>query len=147
MRGIVKQLFAQGDANDTNTAYQFQTGDFDFKFSNRVTLSALSDATGFVMPKGSVAVLSRNSPDCLAGSVTTQGHVYGTMFEPVLGVDMDTLFYSACADINAISGNAADTSAMNEVHQMAVHYAILTPYDLAGTDPSGVIRKFNLLTA
>jgi hypothetical protein len=147
MRGIVKQLFAQGDANDTNTAYQFQTGDFDFKFSNRVTLSALSDATGFVMPKGSVAVLSRNSPDCLAGSVTTQGHAYSTMFEPVLGADMDMLFYSSCADINVVSGNAADTSAMNEVHQMAVHYAILTPYDLAGTDPSGVIRKFDLLTA
>ena len=79
--------------------------------------------------------------------MTTQGHAYSTMFEPVLGADMDMLFYSACADINAVSGNAADTSAMNEVHQMAVHYAILTPYDLAGTDPSGVIRKFNLLTA
>ena len=145
MRSIVKQLFAQGDANDTNTAYQFRTGDFDFKFSNRVTLTpTTSDATGFVMPKGSINILSRNSPDCMAGTTTTKGHVYGTMFEPILGVDMDTLFYSDCADINALSGNAADVSASNEVHQMAVHYALLTPY-IAGATPSGVIRKFDLL--
>jgi hypothetical protein len=145
LRSIVKQLFAQGDANDTNTAYQFRTGDFDFKFSNRVVLTPLtSDATGFAMPKGSINILSRNSPDCMAGTVTTKGHVYGTAFEPVLGVDMDTLFYSDCADINVLTGNALDVSASNEVHQMAVHYAILTPYILGAT-PSGVIRKFDLL--
>lgn len=145
MRSIVKQLFAQGEANDTNTAYQFRTGDFDFKFSNRVILTpSTSDATGFVLPKGAISLLSRNSPDCMAGSVTSKGHVYGTMFDETLGIDLDTLFYSDCADINALSGNAADASAVNEVHQMAAHYAILTPYNLTG-GASGVIRKFDLL--
>jgi len=147
MRSIVKQLFAQGEANDTNTAYQFRTGDFDFKFSNRVTLTpTTSAATGYVLPKGAIALLSRNSPDCMAGSVTSKGHVYGTMYDDILGTTLDTLYYSDCDDINVLTGNAADVSAVDEVHQFAAHYAILTPY--IGTPATdGVIRKFDLLLA
>jgi hypothetical protein len=75
--------------------------------------------------------------------MTTDGKQYGTIFDPTMGMNLDTLYFSSCADINALTGNAADTSAVNEVHQMAAHYAILTPYETS----NGVIRKFDLLTA
>jgi hypothetical protein len=65
------------------------------------------------------------------------------LFDPTLGMTMDTLYFSECADINALSGNAADTAAVNEVHQMAVHYGILTPY--VGTVNEDHIFKFDLL--
>jgi hypothetical protein len=58
---------------------------------------------------------------------------------------MDTLYFSECGDISTESGNAADTAAVKEYHQMAVHYGILTPYANAATDNS--IFKFDLLTA
>jgi hypothetical protein len=144
-RGIIRQLFAQGEANDTNTQYQFTMGDYNFYFDNDVTVAALSDASAYVMPVGAYGIVTRCSPDCLAGNTTTDGKVYGTMFDPTLGMTMDTLYFSECADINALSGNAADTAAVNEVHQFAVHYGILTPY--VGTVGEDHIFKVDLLTA
>lgn len=145
-RGIVAELFAQGQANATNTQYQFTQGDYNFIFDKDVTIGtiAATDASGYVMPVGSYGVMSRNSPDCMAGSVTSDGKQYGTLFDPTMGMTLDTLYYSTCADINALTGNAADTSAVNEVHQMAAHYCILTPYEGVA---SGVIRRYDLLTA
>ena len=145
-RGIVSQLFAQGDANATNTAYQFQQGDYNFAFDKDVTVGAVAatDASAYVMPVGAYGILNRNSPDCMANTMTTSGKQFGTLFDPTLGMMMDTLYFSECDTIAVESGNAADTTASREFHQMAVHYAILTPYENTN---SGVIRKFDLLTA
>jgi hypothetical protein len=145
-RGIVAQLFAQGEANATNTQYQFTQGDYNFVFDKDVTVStiAATDATAYFMPAGAYGIVSRNSPDCIANNSTTDGKQYGTLFDPTIGMTLDTLYYSECADINALSGNAADTAAVNEVHQMALHYGILTPFE--GTN-TGVMGGFNLLTA
>ena len=146
MRGIVSQLYAQGEANDENTQYQFTKGDYNFVFDKDVTLgaTATTDATGYIMPAGAYGVISRNSPDCIMGNKTSDGKQYGTWFDQTIGLDLDYMFYSTCADINALTGNAADVAAVNEVHQFAVHYAILTPYEGA---QSGVIGCFDLLTA
>ena len=145
MRGIVSQLFAQGDANATNTAYQFQQGDFNFLFDKDVTVGAVAatDASAYVMPEGAYGIVTRNSPDCLAGS-KAGNHTWGTLFDPTLGMTMDTLYYDGCGDISTESGNASDAAAKVERHQMAVHYGIVTPYE---NTQSGVIRKLDLLTA
>jgi hypothetical protein len=58
---------------------------------------------------------------------------------------VDILYFSECGVISNESGNAADTAAVKEYHQMAVHYGILTPYADAATDNS--IFKIDLLTA
>lgn len=147
LRSIISQLFAQGQANSENTEYQFTKGDFDFLFSNNLTLTpTTSDATGIVMPKGAIAILNRNSPDCLAGNTAGGDHKFGTLFDPTLGMTMDTLDYSACGPISTESGNVLDTTAVREYHQVAIHYAILTPYsNFANSGVSSVIRKFDLL--
>lgn len=146
LRGIVAQIFAQGDANATNTAYQFQQGDFNFLFDKDVTVGAIAatDASAYVMPEGAYGIVTRNSPDCLAGSQSDNGYTWGTLMDPTLGMTMDTLYFDGCGDINALTGNASDTAAKVEKHQMAVHYGIVTPYE---NTQSGVIRKFDLLTA
>lgn len=144
-RGIVSQLFAQGDANSTNTAYQFNQGDFGFLFDKDVTVGSIAstDASAYVMPEGSYGIVTRNSPDCMANS-ESKTHNWGTLFDPTLGMTMDTLYYDGCGDINVLSGNASDTAAKVETHQMAVHFGIITPYE---NTQSGVIRKYDLLTA
>lgn len=146
LRGIVDQIFAQGQANATNTQYQFDNGTFNFMFDKDVTVGAIAatDASAYVMPEGAYGIVTRNSPDCLQGSQSASGYTWGTMMDPTLGMNMDTLYYDGCGDISTESGNASDTAAKVEKHQMAVHYGIITPYENTQT---GVIRKFDLLTA
>lgn len=147
-RGIISQLFAQGDANSTNTQYQFTQGDYDFHFSKRVTQTpATTDATGFVMPKGSYGIIHRVRPDCMAGNETTDGKIFGTIpNDPTLGATIGTLFSSTCGTAAVESGNAADTTSVLETHQMEVHYGILTPYtNFATSSVPSVIRKYDLL--
>jgi len=146
LRSIVSQLFAQGEANSQNTEYQFTKGDFDFLFSNNLTATPVTaDASGIIMPKGAIAILNRNSPDCLAGNIAGGDKRFGTLFDPTLGMTMDTLDYSECGSIATKTGNVQDTTAVIERHQVAIHYAILTPYsNFASSGVSSVIRKFDL---
>jgi len=146
LRGIVSQLFAQGDANATNTAYQFQQGDYNFVFDKDVTVGAVAatDASGYVMPAGAYGIVTRNSPDCLQG-VTNKTHTWGTLNDPTLMMNLDYLYTDGCLDNSADpSAYAGDTAVAQETHQMAMHFGILTPYE---NTQSGVIRKFDLLTA
>lgn len=146
LRGIVSKLYAQGEANSANTQYQFTQGDFDFKFSNRVTVNGAASASLFAMPKGAYAIVTRNSYDCQAGRKTTDGKVYDVAFNEVIGADVDTLYYSTCADISALSGNALDTAQVQEYHQMAVHFAIIVPYtNFATSGVPAVIRGADIL--
>jgi len=61
LESIVRKYMAQGVSNDTNDSYQF--GAYDFTWSNNVTVSAASDATAYILPKGSYGVIFRNAPD------------------------------------------------------------------------------------
>ena len=145
-QSIVRALGAQGTGNDVNDAYQL--GLFDFSFTNNVTVGAASDATCYFVPKGSFGAVFRNHPDCKASRSTTSGKQYGMVFDPVLGTMVDTMFESDCADINAKTGNALDVSNVQEKHQVAVNYGILTPYsNFAVSGQGGVIRAFNFQTA
>ena len=143
---ILRNTFAQGQANDTNTG--FQAGLFDATFTNNVTVGAASDASCYVVPKGSFGVVFRNSLDCKAGRSTTDGKQYSTMYDSVLGTTVDTMYSSSCADINVKTGNALDTHNVQEQHQVAVNFGILTPStDFATSAKGAVIRGFNFQTA
>ena len=146
LRGIVQKLYAQGEANSTNTQYQFTTGDYNFYFSNRVSVNGAIPASLYAMPQGAYAVVTRNSYDCQYGRKTTDGHVYGMEYNDIIGADVDTLYYSTCANISALSGNAGDTAQVREYYQMAVHYAIITPYtNFAVSGVPAVIRGADIL--
>jgi len=145
LESIVRELGAQGQGNDTNTAYQFQN--FDFNFTNNVTVGAASDASMYVIPKGSFGVIFRNAPDPMNGRSTTDGKQYSMMYDNVLQTNVDVMYQSSCVDINALTGNALDVAAVQETHQVAVHYAIITPYRSGAQAKGGVIRGVDLLTA
>jgi hypothetical protein len=149
MESIVRDMGAQGSGNDTNDAYQL--GLFDFSFTNNVAVGAVSDASGFVVPKGSFGIVYRNHPDCKAGRSTTSGKQYSTVYDPIFGTDLDVTFQSLCADNNVKSGNALDVAVVREIHQVNVNFGIITPSNSFGVGASdakgGVIRGFNFQTA
>ena len=147
LQPTVRLIFNQGQSNDENTAYQ--AGDFDFRFSNRVIPTPItSNSSFFVLPKGAVVIMSQNNPLNVAGRTTGDGMQYSTLFDPTLGMTMDTLYQDKCIDLSATTGNPKDTASIQEGFQMAVHFALLTPYtkhSVSGTPNS--IRKVDFLAA
>jgi hypothetical protein len=149
LQPTVRLIFNQGESNDENTAYQ--AGDFDFRFSNRVIPTPVTSTSSFfVLPKGAIVVMSQNNPINLenGGRTTGDGKTFGTLFDPTLGMLMDTLYEDNCADVSGITGNPRDTASIVEGYQMAVHFAILTPYtDFATSGVPSTIRKVDFLAA
>jgi hypothetical protein len=147
LRGIVKQIFSQGQGNSTNQSFQNDAADWDFKFSNRVIPTpTTSNASFFAMPKGSVALLSQNSPTNSAGYTAGDGKIWDTLYDPTVGVTLDTLFEDKCANVSADTGNAKDTADVLQGFQFAGHFALLTPYsNFAVSGVSSTIRKVDFL--
>ena len=147
-RSLLKKIRAQGEGNSENKGYQFQDGDFNFMFSNNVTVTpTTSVASMFIMPEGAYGIVNRVRPDCENNRTTSDGHEFGVIRnEPTLGMDVGTLFYSTCGDVSPESGNAQDTTAVREYHQMEVMIGLLTPYtNFANSGNSAVIRKADFL--
>lgn len=146
LRGALKNIASQGAQNATNTNFQFDS-EYDFRYSNRVIATpTTSNSSFFVMPKGSIALLSQNSPTNLAGHTTGDGKAWGVLDDPMLGITMDTLFEDKCADVSSETGNAKDTADVLEGFQFAVHIALITPYsNFATSGVSSTIRKVDFL--
>ncbi len=147
LRGTVKQIFSQGQGNSTNQSFQNDGNDWDFRFSNRVIPTpSTSNSSFFAMPKGAVAILSQNSPTNMAGYTAGDGKVWDTLFDPIVGVTLDTLFEDKCADLTSETGNSKNTAEVLQGFQFAGHFALLTPYsNFATSGVSSVIRKVDFL--
>lgn len=142
---IVKKIEEQGEMNDENTAYTVDGK--EFTYSNRIINGAGVKATGYFMPDGSVGFLTRQSVDARLGHTTTDGFEWAVDTIPGLPFPVDIKYKSTCDDKSAMqaTGTAHLTSTKVEHWQIAVDYAIVTPYnsDLA-TKPNS-IRKFELV--
>ncbi len=156
-RSIIQTLYAQGDANSTNTQYQFTTGDYSFGFGKRVTKTAGAtiDASGYVMPKGAYGLVWKVRPDCRNMNPTTDGKIFGMLDPSALPEEfrtpfgdapIGTLYSSTCGTAAVESGNADDATSVLESHQFEVHYGIITPYtNFAVSGVPSVIRGYDLL--
>lgn len=151
LRSVLTKIRAQGAGNAENKTYQFE-GDprFNFITSNRVTLTpTTSRASMYIMPEGSFGIVDRVRPDCAAMRPTSDGKRFGVIRdEPTLGLDLGTISWSTCADINALTNNALDTVGVEENHQMEVMIGMIVPYsNFANSGVSSVIRKADFLKA
>jgi hypothetical protein len=133
----------QGGANDTNTQFQFDG--YNFSFSRSTTVTAAARGTGFVMPVDSIAYTSRVSGDAKRRSESTTGTQWGTMMSDLLGIELEVMYKSDCADVAARTGNAKDTAALKEQWKVYYNVAILTPYVGAAETNNG-IKSFDFLT-
>lgn len=125
---MVSRLNAQGEGNSINEAFQL-TG-YDWKYSNRIPNGSGIQSTLFALQKGTVAIMSRNSPDALAAHKSTNGTEWGVVKAPIVDMDMDYQYRSLCTDANALtSGTAGLTSTMKEEFQWSVDVCLMSAYN------------------
>jgi hypothetical protein len=130
LRSIVGEYANQGAANATNT--QFQFGEYDFGYSNRVTVGAGKAATFYAVPKGTLAVLNRNEPDAILGSMINSENYWEEVQVPIVDLTMGVRYFKECANnstINGGSGAAHLTGSMKETFIWSTDVAFITAYN------------------
>jgi hypothetical protein len=141
LASFVNQYAAQGAANATNNAFQFNG--YTFQYSNTTATSAGAVSTGYIMPAGSVGIVAKVSPDAQANRQSmSDGVRWSVETSDLMGLDMDLMVKDSCEDVSAITGNADDTNALVKNVQMGINVAIVTPYN---TGTNGGIKKFDYL--
>lgn len=139
---VVNEYVNQGSGNNTNTAFQFNG--LNFGYSNDVTVTAATSAisTGFIMPPNSIAYHSRVSPEARDNKRTSAGKIWDTYYSEALGLELELMYNSDCADVQSWTGNADDIGGLLEQWKIGYNIALLTPYN---TGTNGGIKKFDIL--
>lgn len=139
---FVNQYVNQGSGNGTNSAFQFNG--YQFQYSNSTVTTGGATSTGFAMPQGSVAIISKVSPDARANRVSmSEGVRWSVETSELLGgLELELMVKDDCADVALITGNTDDTNALVKQYQMGLNCAIITPYN---TGTNGGIKKFDIL--
>jgi hypothetical protein len=145
MMSNVNHYINQGAGNDTNLNYQF--ADKTFRFSNAVTNGSGVISTGFIMPIGSLGLLTRNAPDEILGNKTTDGTEFGTIMIDGIPFEVGYMYKSTCSDKSALNGSGLEhlQATMVEQWSFAVDYALITPYNSDASTKEGTIKKVEFL--
>lgn len=136
----VRHYLNQGASNDERLDYQF--GPYAFRFSNQVVDGAGKKATGFIMPYGSIGLLTRVNIDAKMGNKASDGTHWETAFLDTLGMEVGVMYKSKCDDKSNISGLEHLEATMVENFQFSIDFALLTPYNSDSTTIAGAIKKF-----
>jgi hypothetical protein len=138
----VNQYTAQGAANSVNSLFQFNG--YQFQYSNSTVTSGGATSTGFAMPQGSVAIISKVSPDAANNRVSMSDGIRWSVETSELlgGLELELMVKDKCSDVSAVTGNADDTNSLVKSYQMGLNVAIVTPYN---TGTNGGIKKFDIL--
>lgn len=136
----VRHYINQGAQNDENSQYQF--GPYAFRFSNQVVDGAGKKATGFIMPYGSIGLLTRVNIDAKMGNKASDGTAWETAFLDVLGFEVGVMHKSKCDDKSNVAGLEHLEATMVENFQFSIDFALLTPYNSDSTTIAGSIKKF-----
>lgn len=135
---LVRQLFNQGAANDSNTQYQF--GNQMFHYSNRVSVATGDAYTIFAMPTGSLAYLSWVDVDAQDNNEAISGKQWRRMFMPLLGHDVGLLFQDSCADNSTEAGTGMEAS-LKQNFTFSFDYAFINAYNSNTVTLPGTIFK------
>jgi len=143
----VRHWANQGEGNSLNLAYQFGGGAFNFRFSNRIPTGAGNNAAGFIMPEGSLGILSRVNVDAEMGNETTDGTLWEKANLDGFPFEVGVMYYSTCKDMSALNGTGMEhlKATMVEQWQISIDFALVTPYQSVTTRP-GPIKKFEFKT-
>jgi len=137
-KALVRELYNQGPANDTNTQYQF--GDQNFHYSNRVSVATGDAYTVFAAPMGSLGYLSWVDPDSKLNSTANSGKEWRTMMLPLLGHNVGVLFQDACADNSTEIGAGAEASLIQN-YTFSFDYSFINAYNSDPNTLAGTIYK------
>ncbi len=139
----VRHYINQGAGNDENLAYQFNGK--QFTFSNRVSVTPGSLATGYIMPNGSIGLLTRVDVDARMNASASDGTDWFEDTLPGLPFTVGIQYKSKCDDQSILNGAGLGhlKSTKVEHFQISFDYAIVTPYSSDIATDSVAIRKFD----
>ena len=140
--GYIRAQANQGNANATNTAFQFMNP-FDFVGydSNLITNATGDIATHYVVPQGGLMLLDWNDPINREGKVSgdLSWGLYESRYFP--GLMLDLFIKTACADTSESGGGTQD---FVHIYELSFNYAIAkSPLSTANATP---IFKVNALS-
>lgn len=139
----VRHYLNQGASNDERLDYQF--GPYAFRFSNQVVDGAGKKASGFIMPYGSIGLLTRVNVDAKMNNKASDGTMWETAFLDTLGFEVGVMYKSKCDDKSDVTGLEHLEATMVENFQFSIDFALLTPYNSDSTTKAGSIKKFEFV--
>lgn len=143
LQSTVNQYLNQGTQNGTNSMFQF--GQFDFGYSNRVSVNTGGgkESTLYCMPKGSLAVMNRNIPDAINGEKINENDWFDIFRFPIVDLDMALRYSKECADNEtAVGGTQPQLKAsVKETFIFSTDVAFVTAYNRDAVTLPGAIHK------
>jgi hypothetical protein len=131
LSSIIRYYANQGAANSAN--YAFQYADFNFGYTNNITVSATSDiGILYVMPVGTLAYLSWIDPDCRLGQSAGDKEWFTQML-PKLGHEVGVYYQKACYDYSGTITGLERT--LSEHYEFSFDYTVLSSYISTGAKP------------
>lgn len=122
---------AQGQANNTNLAFQFNN--FQWKVSNSIPNAAGVQSTLYAYEQGSLGIAFTQNPDALAGHSIADGFKeWSVQNIPVEGIGtlpMSVYYQSDCANGNATTGRTDLTATKVESWKFMIQPTFATIYN------------------
>jgi hypothetical protein len=145
MMPSVNHYINQGAGNNTNLNYQF--ADKSFRFSNAVVNGAGVTATGYIMPIGTLGMLTRVDVDAMMNHKATDGTEWGTIAVDGIPFEVGYRYKSECSDQSLLNGAGLShlKATMVEHWQFSVDFALVTPYNSDAVNNSSAIKKVEFL--
>ena len=143
---FVNHFANQGGANNTNLSYQF--GDKSFAFSNSVVDGASKKATGYVVPEGSVGLVTRINADARLGHSATDGtQWFSSNLAGMLPFEVGVMYKSSCSDQSALNGSGMEhlEASMLEQWQFSVDFGLVNSYH-SDVAEATQIKKFEFIS-
>jgi|GEM_PF-2916654 len=134
-RALVRQYSSQGTSNAENREFQF--GDYNFAYSNRVTVNSGDRDTVYAMPSASLAYLSWIDIDSRMDHESGDGKEWFVQDLPLLGHSVGVLFQSTCGDKSAVLTGLDAT--LVESFSFSFDYVFVSAYNSSsGTLPGSI---------
>lgn len=141
LAAIINYYANQGNANNTNT--QFQFAGKNFSYSRAVTTTAGAQSTGFAMKQNSVGMYSLLSDDA-KNQEEANGIFWDSYDSALLGLPLEVMYTKNCSDRESATGYALNKNGILEQWQMGYNVVILTP-SLNTSETNNGIKKFDML--
>lgn len=147
VNSLMNYIDGFGKYNQEQKTLQYQGK--NFHFSNSIANALNKIATGYAVKDGTLGILTRVEPDSLLKSKTDDGHEWGTMIMPGLGLEFGTYMYNGVVDASTTHGAASAhlTRTPVKVFDFAIDVLFAVAYNSdAATLPSPIV-KFDVALA
>ena len=137
VRALIRELTAQGSANDMNTQFQFDN--YSLAYTRSVTPATGYRDVVYAMPTGSLGYLSWIDVDSQMGNRSSDGHEWSTQMLPLLGHNVGLLYSSTCASKDSTLTGLDAT--LHESWQFSFDYAFINAYNSDSSTYPGTIFR------